>query len=165
VTGTSGLADIERFTVTESVIRGTLGVLQKAGREGHEAFVLWAGLQDPEAPTMHVRTAVRPWQKPEQTPDGLLVTVPGRALFSVNKLLYERGEILAGQVHSHPTHAYHSDTDDAFPLVTLLGAVSAVVPNFAREGRDGFRDWVWYRLAGVGRWLAVEPEGLIEVVR
>ena len=41
--------------------------------------------------------------------------------FRVNRTFYEQGLTLAGQVHSHPADAYHSDTDDAYPLMTLIG--------------------------------------------
>jgi hypothetical protein len=161
--GAAGLTEVERFTVTEDVIAGTLGVLREAGREGYEAFVLWGGKLNDAGTTLDFTSAVRPWQRAQKTPDGLLVTVPSKALFQVNKLLYERGEILAAQVHSHPGPAFHSSTDDAYPLVTLAGALSAVVPDFARAGRAGFRRWVWYRLVSVGRWAQVDPRNLVEV--
>lgn len=160
----AGLSDVTRFTVAEDVIAATLRVLSEAGHEEHEAFVLWGAVRDAGSRSVHIRTAVTPAQHAEKTRDGLLVTVPGTALFRVNKLLYERGEILVGQVHTHPGRAYHSDTDDAYPLVTLLGALSVVVPDFARDGRRGFRRWVWYRLASVGHWVRVSPRGLIKVV-
>lgn len=158
----AGLAGVSRFTVTEGVIEATVEVLAEAGRRGHEAFVLWGAIPARDG-SMHICTAVRPAQHAEKTRDGLLVTVPGEALFGVNKLLYERGETLAAQAHSHPGPAFHSKTDDAFPLVTLRGALSVVVPNFARAGRAGLGSWVWYRLAGVGDWVQVDPAGLIEV--
>lgn len=159
----AGLTGVSRFTVTEDVIEATVEVLAAAGRHGHEAFVLWGAVPARDG-SMHLCTAVRPAQNAEKTRDGLLVTVPGEALFAVNKLLYERGETLAAQAHSHPARAFHSKTDDAFPLVTLRGALSVVVPNFARAGRAGLESWVWYRLAGVGQWVHVDPVGLIEVV-
>jgi hypothetical protein len=159
----AGLADVSRFTVTKDVIAATIEVLAEAGRRGYEAFVLWGAVPRPDG-SMHICSAVRPAQHAQKTRDGLLVTVAGEALFSVNKLLYERGETLAGQVHSHPGRAFHSTTDDAFPLVTLRGALSVVVPNFARARRAGTRGWVWYRLVGVGDWVQVDPADLVEVV-
>lgn len=163
--GATGLTEVTRFTVTEGVIANTIRVLLEAGSEGYEAFVLWGGTLDDAGTTLDFTSAVRPWQRAEKTEDGLLVTVPSKALFQVNKLLYERGEILAAQVHSHPGRAFHSGTDDAYPLATLVGALSAVVPDFAFDGRAGFERWGWYRLVGVGvgRWAQVDPEDLVEV--
>jgi hypothetical protein len=63
-----------------------------------------------------------------------MVRVEGQALHELNLWLYEHNEVLAAQVHAHPTHAFHSDTDDTFPIVTALGGLSLVVPDFARRG-------------------------------
>ena len=79
--------------------------------------------------------------------------VSGEALFKVNKILYERDEILGGQVHTHPTSAFHSSTDDHYPLVTLLGALSLVLPDFARHAPNDIAMWAWYRMTDYGRWL------------
>lgn len=162
--GSAGLTGVARFTLTEDVIAGTVRVLREAGEHGFEAFVLWGGVLDEDPEVLHLVTAVRPRQQPEKTRHGLLVTVQSKALFAVNKLLYERGEILSAQVHSHPGRAYHSSTDDTYPLVTLGGALSVVVPDFAAAGRDGFDSWVWYRLIGIGSWVPVDPAELVEVL-
>ena len=34
------------------------------------------------------------------------------------------------QVHTHPGRAFHSATDDRFPIVHLPGFLSLVIPNF-----------------------------------
>jgi hypothetical protein len=98
------------------------------------------------------------------TQNGLLVMVEGAALFQVNKSVHERGEILAAQVHSHPTAAYHSPTDDTFPLVTLVGALSVVIPDFARNAPADFDRWAWYRLSRRTRWEPASKNTSIEVV-
>jgi hypothetical protein len=104
-----------------------------------------------------VTNAVRPAQTASRTKDGLLVVVDGDALFNVNKHFYERGELLVGQVHTHPGEAYHSPTDDDHPLVTLVGAISLVVPNFARRGLKDQDRWAWYRLEALGLWHVLDP--------
>ena len=38
------------------------------------------------------------------------------------------------QVHSHPADAYHSETDDNYPIATLDGSLSIVLPFFGRDG-------------------------------
>jgi hypothetical protein len=35
------------------------------------------------------------------------------------------------QVHTHPGKAFHSPTDDAFPIIHTSGFLSLVIPNFA----------------------------------
>ncbi len=97
------------------------------------------------------------------TENGLLVAVEGKALFDVNRSVHERKEILAAQVHSHPTDAYHSSTDDAYPLVTLLGALSVVVPNFASNAPGDMDLWAWYRLSKRGRWVRIGRGTKVEI--
>ncbi|MDQ3934435.1 MAG: Mov34/MPN/PAD-1 family protein [Actinomycetota bacterium] len=148
---------VREFVVPTEVVDQTLQPLQEAGNRGYEAFVLWGG---------HLVTAERfefvsayfPAQRTSRGKDGLLVVVEGDALFRVNRAFYERGLTLAGQVHSHPTDAYHSDTDDTYPLMTLIGGLSGVVPDFGRGGREHLSDWAWYRLVGAGQWVPVGDE-------
>ncbi len=105
-----------------------------------------------------------PEQKAHKSKDGLFVTVDGEALFRVNQAMYERGEILAAQIHSHPTTAFHSDTDDCFSLVTLRGALSVVVPDFGARGLDAIEDWAWLRLTGLATWRPLAPPDQVVVV-
>ncbi len=159
-----GLAWVTEFRIPESVLLPTLGILQKAGKEGHEAFVVWGARPGPTPNALTFATALRPAQRAVSTPEGLLVIVDGEALFETNRLLYERQQILAAQVHSHPTEAYHSDTDDALPLVTLIGGLSIVIPDFAQDGNASLDRWAWYRLESLGRWAPVDANTSITLV-
>lgn len=158
----SPLAGPTSLVVPSSLLDATLDVLRDAGDHGCEAFVVWgATIEDG---VVQFATMLVPDQTAHQTDDGLLVTVDGDALFQINKTLYERREILAAQVHSHPTAAFHSDTDDCFSLVTLTGALSLVVPDFGRDGLDGSQGWAWYRLVDEGEWSPLTPEDQLTIV-
>lgn len=113
-------------------MRDTEARLRHAGRKGFEAFVFWSGRL--EESDFKVRAMHVPRQTGYRSKDGLLVRVEGEALHALNVWLYENDEILGAQVHAHPTDAYHSATDDSFPVVTMLGGLSLVVPNFCRRG-------------------------------
>jgi hypothetical protein len=126
---------IERFRVTPDVVRITNEALKAQGKKGFEAFVLWTGAAHDGDFT--VRNAYIPGQIATRTEDGVCVTVNGVELHRLNVWLFERSETLACQVHTHPTEAYHSETDDTFPIVTALGGLSIVVPYFARNGIQG----------------------------
>jgi hypothetical protein len=54
------------------------------------------------------RPALIPRQTAHTTPDGLLVTIDGEAIFALNRDCYEHGEMLAGQLHGHPRRAYRT---------------------------------------------------------
>jgi hypothetical protein len=152
-----GLQGIRKFIIRPAVVDETIRFLRMVGAHGYEGFVLWSGkIEGSDA--FHFTTALVPEQKGIVTENGLLVTVDGEALFKINKTVHERKEILGGQVHSHPTTAYHSSTDDHYPLVTLLGALSVVLPDFARNAPADLEFWAWYRLAGYGSWEPVGKE-------
>jgi hypothetical protein len=125
-----------------------------------ERFVLWSGVR--EGDEFLVRTAHVPAQTAIRGPDGLCVRVGGEALHGLNVWLFTAHQQLGVQVHSHPTDAYHSETDDAFAMVTQRGGLSLVVPHF---GRAGVRspDVACYRLGALGwyKLREVESDALI----
>jgi hypothetical protein len=144
---------ILRFNVPAEIADGTDAQLREAGRAGVERFVLWSGVI--EGPAFQVRTMHVPKQTAYRLPEGLCVRVEGEELHRLNVWLYEHEERLGVQVHSHPTDAYHSDTDDEYPIVTTRGGLSLVVPDFGRAGVRGPRTAL-YRLDRSG-WQAIAP--------
>ena len=142
------LETITRFLVPTAVVRDTDAQLRAAGQACSECFVLWSGVQGDG--TFHVRTAHVPRQTAYRLSEGLCVRVEGEELHRLNVWLFEHHEQLAVQVHSHPTEAYHSDTDDTYPIVTVRGGLSLVVPDFGRAGLRGNRV-ASYRL-GISGW-------------
>ncbi len=126
------LETIETFVVPSNVVAYTEKHLRKAGRKGFELFVFWTGI------IARDRFIVRHGHVPQQTASrsrrGLSVRVGGEALHHLNVWLYDNQEVLGAQVHAHPTDAFHSETDDTFPIVTTLGGLSLVVPDFCRAG-------------------------------
>jgi hypothetical protein len=150
-----GLLEINTFVVPADVVLPTIAFLQDVGRHGAEGFVLWCGQKETTS-RFRFTSAYIPEQRAYNTEQGLLVVVEGEALFRANKESYERGEVLGGQVHTHPSSAYHSDTDDHYPLVTLIGALSLVIPNFAHEAPDDKACWAYYRLRDYGRWAPLD---------
>ena len=162
MSGPRGILDASRFDVPSRVIDETVETLRDAGRDGLEAMVAWAGRRQGDVVT--VTRAVVPDQTAHRTPDGLLVVVDGDALFDLNRELFSHSELLVGQAHSHGEDAYHSDTDDHLSLVTVLGALSVVVPAFAAGGRDAVATWYWTRLVGTGEWDPIQASQLIRIV-
>jgi hypothetical protein len=138
-----GLLGITVIELPRRLAEEALTHLKKAGREGLEGVALWAGAR--EGNTFQVRRTIVPEQDATRTEQGLLYVVPGAELRRINQELYEAGLTLVAQIHSHPTTAYHSETDDAYPIVTVLGGVSVVVPYFGRKGIN-LNTWEVYRL-------------------
>jgi hypothetical protein len=155
------LESIRRFRVPTDLVHTTEGELRRVGRDGYELFVLWSGIIVDE--TIEIRTAHVPEQTSYKTKKGLLIRVEGDALHKLNVWLYEHEQVLAAQVHAHPSDAFHSSTDDAFPIVTELGGLSLVAPDFARHGIlcDGAAG---YRLTAEG-WLEIPAAQLTDVIQ
>jgi hypothetical protein len=155
------LESIGRLLVSAEALEKTEESLRAAGREGYELFVLWSGVVDGQC--FRVLTPHVPRQTSFRTESGLVVRVEGEALHRLNVWLYENREILAVQVHAHPTDAFHSDTDDAYPIVTALGGFSVVAADFARKGLL-CEDTEIFRLTPVGWELSLDARELIKVV-
>jgi hypothetical protein len=153
------LVTVEHFLVPASVVEQTEETLRIAGSEGYEAFVLWSGLQNDR--TFHIRTIHVPKQKSYRLNSGLCVRVDGDELHRLNVWLYEAGELLAVQVHAHPDTAYHSETDDTYPIVSTLGGVSIVAAEFCRAGLFAPSTAI-YRLQQDG-WVR-QTNGLVRVM-
>jgi hypothetical protein len=81
------------------------------------------------------------------------VHIDGAELHRLNRWLFENGQMLGVQIHSHPTNAFHSETDDTYPIITTLGGMSIVVPHFGRNGLLG-TGTVAYRLQSQG-WVSL----------
>lgn len=144
---------LRRFMVQPDICDETDTQLREAGRSGVERFVLWSGIVEGDA--FYVRTMHVPRQTAYRLSEGLCVRVEGDELHRLNVWLFEHRELLAVQVHSHPTEAYHSDTDDTFPIVTTRGGLSLVVPDFGRAGVRG-PGTALYRL-GMSGWDELTP--------
>ncbi len=158
----SPLVTVSDFTIPAALASATFDVLVDAGERGLEAFVLWGGNVADNC--LAFRSLIVPDQVGHVTNEGLLVTVDGMALFHANKEFYRRGELMAAQVHSHPTEAFHSGTDDCFSLVTLAGALSIVIPNFGRGRFHELKEWALYRLHSGDHWTPLTSADRVQVV-
>ncbi len=157
------LETVRVFRIAKRLVDESEKALREAGRAGYERFVLWSGVMGGDV--FEVLSIVVPAQTAYKLETGLCVRVAGDELHRLNRWLYEQGETLGIQVHSHPTRAYHSETDDAYPIVTQVGALSVVVPHFCRHGLLT-RGTATYRLSTAG-WRQVPTatvQRLIEVV-
>jgi hypothetical protein len=153
------MSSVRRFEVPCDVVVSTEDALKQAGRAGYERFVLWSGTLEQER--FVVRTSHIPEQKSYRLRGhGLLVRVEGEALHQLNAQLYQAHEVLGVQVHAHPTTAFHSHTDNTFPIVTTLGGLSIVAPDFCFKGLF-VPDTAVYRLEA-GGWVEKDAS-LVEV--
>ena len=156
------LRGVRRFRIQAEAIRETEEAVRLAGQDGYELFIVWSGTRDGD--TFVVAEVHVPRQVSYKLDGGLCVRIDGPELHRLNVWLYGARQVVGVQIHSHPADAYHSETDDTYPIATLDGSLSIVLPFF---GRDGFAssDIAVYRL-GRGGWLELAGplSDLMEVV-
>ncbi|MYB45882.1 MAG: hypothetical protein F4X74_13210 [Acidimicrobiia bacterium] len=156
------LQGVERFRVQAGAISDTEEAIRSAGQDGFELFVVWSGRRHGD--TFAVTEVHVPQQTSYKLDGGRCVKVDGPELHRLNMWLYKAQQVIGAQVHSHPLHAYHSETDDSYPIATLDGSLSIVLPFFGRDG-FGSRHVAAYRLSR-GGWLELGGplSDLLEVV-
>lgn len=166
---TADLTAVTDLSVASARAVETQRHLRSTGRHGLEGMALWAGVVEGSA--AKIIEVIIPQQDGLRTEHGLAVTVPGPELHRINVHLFKNKLRLIAQVHSHPTEAYHSDTDDRYAIATALGSFSIVVPDFA-TGPFDINDFATYRLLKgrwpwdrSPRWRALSPKAAAQTIR
>jgi hypothetical protein len=67
------------------------------------------------------------------------------------------------QIHTHPHTAFHSSTDDAWPLIHTPGFLSLVIPDFA-QGEIGLREAYLTEIGDDGEWNEVSAADRLEII-
>ena len=91
---------------------------------------------------------------PEHDASRYGLTIHDRWITKFWNELADRGLGVRVQVHTHPGAAFHSPTDDAFPLIHEVGFLSLVIPDFAL-GEVGFDGAYLTEIQPDGRWQQV----------
>ncbi len=139
----SDLLDIRKVRVRIAELASAYKHFRAMGQQGLEGVALWVGKFD--GSDFVVTETVIPKQQGISSDNGLLYVVGEAELRRLNCWLYDNQLRLVAQLHSHPGRAYHSDTDDAYPIMTTQGGFSLVVPNFA-AGLPLLRNCAIFRL-------------------
>jgi hypothetical protein len=131
--------------ISREVMDETKEYLKFSTRAHTELVILWSGLIEDK-----VARVVSVWL-PKQYVNSGFFEIPGDELFELNKAIYERGERLIAQVHTHPTLAFHSDVDSEFAVTAMEGGLSIVVPDFGQTPLDSLSKCAYFRFHS-GRW-------------
>jgi hypothetical protein len=142
VKGGAALAD------GEGLLAQTLSVLRRCGGGRAECVAFWAGPVDRPGVA---DTVLHPDHR------------SGRGGYEVSEewlteaweRLDEEGLAIRLQVHTHPFEAFHSATDDAYPIVATPGFYSLVLPRFGEEPQT-LADAYLARLEADGSFVEVD---------
>lgn len=123
------LSGVHQYLVPRDAADATDQFLREQGGRFHEGLVLWVGRHPPGDPaTFLVTRAI----VPEQRTGPISVQVPGPEVGKVCDEIAQANEVIGVQIHSHPGVALHTHTDDEGALVTLIGGLSIVVPDYGK---------------------------------
>lgn len=144
-----------RYKVPSAILCSTFEYFRRCGQGRRECQALW----------------VSAWQTPDVITD---VTHPVHTAhaqgFSLDTAwlnafwgrLADAGKGIRVQIHTHPKTAFHSPTDDAFPIVHTPGFLSLVIPNFAL-GPIGFSAAYLTEITPSGSWREIPCESRLEI--
>jgi hypothetical protein len=142
------------LTLAEGLLRETLTTLRSCGKQENECVVYWSGpLERPGV----VDAVLHPVHL--AGPDFYEVD-PGW-LNSTWVQLARTRRTLRAQVHTHGGLAFHSASDDGFPIIQTEGFVSLVLPDHAMRGDLG--GTYLCRLDSTGKWREVPVGQALEV--
>lgn len=157
----TGFGDVRSIRVPMSKIQRTQDHLASMGRKDMEGMALWVGVHSRDI--FEVREAVIPEQQGIRSDHGIAVAIAGAELHRLNLWLFRNKFRLIAQVHSHPSDAYHSDTDDQYAVATQVGSLSLVVPDFASNPFD-LLACATYRLSASGKWVELRPGEVMSLI-
>jgi hypothetical protein len=137
------------------IVEETFGCFRECGVGRDECQVLWIG---PWASPDRITEAVHPKHRSHR--GGFVLD--GGWISDFWQRLADEGLGIRAQVHTHPTVAFHSDTDDAYPIIHAPGFLSLVIPNFA-FGPVGFENAYLTEIQSDGSWREVSIAERLEV--
>jgi hypothetical protein len=146
----SGFQEISKIIIPLECIQKAYKLMRYAGENGVEGVALFAGYENDNK--FYITQTIIPKQTAYRLELGLLYAVDADELHRINVWLYENNLTIISQIHSHPNEAYHSETDDAYPIVATKGGISIVVPRFAIDPVD-IKNWAVYRLSSKNYWV------------
>jgi hypothetical protein len=138
VKGGSGL-----LRLASDILQETFHSLRECGRGECECAVYWTGPSDSNL----VNGVEHPVH--QRSPFGYEINDGWITEFWKRLAISKRS--IKVQVHTHPDEAFHSATDDKWPIVSQVGFISIVIPYFA-VGEPSLDDaWIG-RLQTNGKW-------------
>lgn len=140
--------------LARDIVPGTFHTFRQCGRGECECAVYWTGPAAADVVDGH--------EHPNHKRSPFGYEVEDEWLMQFWKQLGTSNRSVKVQVHTHPGAAFHSRTDDQWPIVSQAGFLSIVIPNFAAG--EPTLDGAWIgRLERDGKWrtLASAAEAVI----
>lgn len=145
---------MRELRIDEHLLRETFEVFARCGNGQRECVVYWLAAvgADEVVEVLHPTHTASPYH----------YEVEGMWLSGFFAHLRATNRTAVAQVHTHGGRAFHSKTDDQFPLVPARGFVSLVVPAFGL-GSPGLDD-AFVAILDTHGWVSVDPADAIAVM-
>lgn len=147
--------------VPQGILDESRAFFQARGVDGYEGTALWVGR--PVNSEVEILRLVVPDQVADSSEFGARVDLTPHAHYTLTDHLTP-DERFYVRIHAHPREAYHSYRDDQNPILTHEGALSIVVPYFARDPIVFERCAVYRYERRIG-WLRLDSRTLQDVFR
>ena len=142
--------------VVEDILTETFKAFRSCGMGKCECVVYWTGPAD--------QSLVDGFEHPVHQRSPFGYAIDDRWLTDFLWRLARSHRSVRAQAHTHPGRAFHSETDDTWPIVSQPGFLSIVIPNFA-AGRPSLENaWVG-RLRPNGEWEQLDSPSEALVLR
>ena len=104
-----------------------------------EVFVLWTAQIEGKNGVCEIQRLIVPQQEPSIGPTWAYVHISGKELSRIAFDNFEQGERNVVQIHTHPSFNVNmSALDRKWEVVSHVGALSIIVPNYGKAGLEGF---------------------------
>lgn len=143
------------LTLPRRMLDESFSILRACGANRRECQVYWASSWSDPARLTHV-------VHPRHSASAYGLAISDQWLGQFWSELADRNLGVRVQVHTHPFEAFHSETDDAYPLLFDVGFLSLVIPLFA-QGPVGFEGSYLAEIQGDGGWAEVPVSSRIHL--
>lgn len=144
-----------RYQIPHQILEDTFQHFRQCGKGRRECQVVWtSSWSRPELISESIHTGHRAHVGGFEVDDDWL-----------SRLWLDLAEKNIGvriQVHTHPREAFHSYTDDQYPIVHTPGFLSLVIPDFAM-GSVSLRNAFLAEIDKGGKWRQVSINSRLEI--
>lgn len=140
---------MHQLTVPAAILDATFARLRDCGDGQRECVVYWAGPTDRPGTVDQVI-------HPDHVATSHSYELDQRWLNCIWFHLRAQNRQIRVQVHTHQGPAWHSPTDDRYPLLQTEGFLSLVLPRFA-TGPVGLEGSYLAELGAIGGWRTRRP--------
>ncbi len=150
----------KQIEIYTDIVGDTISKLQRVGLRQAEGIVLWLGAQHDGV--VRVEEAYEPEYHSEKD----YFRIPPTGMARLLSYLGDSGLHIIAQVHTHPEEAFHSRADDTWAIVRHLGALSLVLPYFAKHTsiENFLTEAAVFCLAENGQWQLVVGSHVVEAI-